>query len=150
MVTKRRKMNSYPTSNINQTVPFDHHAERLQRREARRLERESGNRDNWIAGLMITGMGVILLMQTLGIYTLRNWWALFILLPAIGAFTAAWKAYQSADGHLTLAARGALIGGLFLTTIAVAFMFNLNLTIVGPLLLILAGLGLILNFVARR
>lgn len=143
-------MNSYPTSNINQSVPFDRHAERLQRREARRMDRVSGNRDNWIAGLMITGVGVILLMQTLGIYTLRNWWALFILLPAIGAFTAAWKAYRSADGHLTLASRGALIGGLFLTTIAVAFMFNLNLTIVGPLLLILAGLGLILNFVARR
>ena len=55
------------------------------------------------------------------------------------------KSYQDAGGHMNIAARGSLIAGLVFTMIAAIFLFNLNWTILGPALLILAGTGILLN-----
>ena len=90
-------------------------------------------------------LGIVFLLQNLGSFYLNNWWALFILIPAVGSFAAAWRTYQVAGGHLTAASRGSLIGGLVLTMVAVVFLFNLNWTWFGPILIILAGIGVLLN-----
>jgi len=66
------------------------------------------------------------------------------MLPAIGSFSTAWGMYR-VDGRFTMRARGALIGGLVLTAISAMFLFNLNWTILGPGLPILAGIGLLVN-----
>jgi hypothetical protein len=47
------------------------------------------------------------------------------------------------------AARGSLFGGLLLTCVAAAFLLNLNWAIVGPVLIILLGVGLLINALAR-
>jgi hypothetical protein len=121
----------------------DSHAQRRAARAARRAGRGTQGA-GWIGGVILLVLGGVLLLQNFGITTAFNWWALFILLPAVGAFGAAWTAYRQ-TGRLGAAARGSLIGGIILSMVAVAFLFNLNWALVGPALLILAGFGILLN-----
>lgn len=121
------------------------HEERQRRREERWAARGGRQGSTWVFGGILILLGIVFLLQNMGLEFLTNWWALFILLPAFGAFTAAWRTYQAAGSHLTAASRGSLIGGLVLTMIAAIFLFNLNWTILGPALLILAGIGILLN-----
>jgi hypothetical protein len=107
----------------------------------RRQRRHSGG---WIGGTMLIGLGLILLLQNLTGFSLRNWWALFILLPAAGAFTAAWSNYQEA-GRVTSAVRASIFGGSILILVSATFLFGLNWAIVGPLLLLAAGVAILLN-----
>lgn len=99
----------------------------------------------WVGGAILVAVGVFLLLQNLTNFYLNNWWALFILIPAVGAFSNAWNAYQDAGGRLTKQVRGSLFGGVILSLITAAFLFNLNWTILGPVLLMLAGAGLLIN-----
>jgi hypothetical protein len=126
------------------------------RREARRIyhmERRAyrGTRSGggWIAGLLLMGLGVAFLLQNLGAFDLgdwlSNWWALFILIPAAGAFGNAAREYQANEGRLTSSARGSIIGGLILTSVATIFLFDLNWEYLGPALIILIGIGVLLN-----
>jgi hypothetical protein len=113
-----------------------------ERREAR------GGAGAWIGGLLLIALGVIFLLQNQGITilnNLQNWWALFILIPAVGAFANAWRAFNQAGGRLNAAARGSLIGGLILTMVAAIFLFNLDWGLLGPVLIILVGAGVLLN-----
>jgi Flp pilus assembly protein TadB len=116
--------------------------ERRKRIEERRAAR-SGNA--WIPGVILVLVGVFLMMQNLGARIFNNWWALFILIPALGAFANAWRAYQEAGRQLTNGARNSLFGGLILTWVAAMFLFNLNWSLLGPILLIVIGIGIFLN-----
>jgi hypothetical protein len=134
------------TQNSGSNPPLSRHEERQMRRTARREGRyQSGGA--WVGGAILIALGVIFLLQNFGGLYLQNWWALFILIPAVGAFGNAWRAYQSADGHLNVQARGSLIGGLVLSMITAIFLFNLNWGLLGPVILILAGIGVLLNAV---
>jgi len=136
-------MNNQPPINDTQPEPLDRREARRQRREAR----QASGASTWITGLILILLGGAFLMQNMGSFAipLKNWWALFILIPAVGAFDAAWRMYQNADNHLTAAARGSLLGGLVLTIVTLAFLFNINWTFFGPALLILAGAGILVN-----
>jgi hypothetical protein len=119
---------------------------RRQRRwEQRREARAARLGGPWVAGVILIVLGILILLQNLNLFTLHNWWALFILIPAAGAFGAAWKTYQDVGGRLTAGARGSLVAGLILTMVSAVFLFNLEWSILGPVLIILAGLGLLLN-----
>lgn len=104
----------------------------------------------WVLGAILIGVGLLLMLQNLGGFSLENWWALFILIPAIGAFSRAWSGYQDAGGRLTSRVRSALFGGLILVLVTAMFLLNLNWVIFGPLVLILAGVGLLFNAVLPR
>lgn len=129
----------------NQPQINEAHSEPLDRREARQTAPGRGNA--WIVGLILILLGVAFLMQNMGafILPLSNWWALFILIPTVGAFDRAWRIYRDAGNRLTASARSALFGGLVLTLITALFLFNLNWAIFGPVLIILAGTGLLVN-----
>ena len=120
---------------------------RAQRR-ARRDERRAARHANgpWIGGAVLILLGVIFLLQNIGLATLNNWWALFILIPALGSFSTAYALYRNSGDRLTYAARGSLIGGLVFTLLAFAFLFELSFGVFAPVLLIVAGIGLLLNF----
>ncbi len=119
---------------------------RQQRREERRAARANSMGGSWILGAILIVIGVIIMLQNYTSFTLNNWWALFILIPAIGAFGTTWRIYQN-QGRLTASARASLIGGIVLTMVTAIFLFNLNWSILGPVLLMLAGVGLILNVI---
>lgn len=98
-------------------------------------------------------LGVGFLAQSFGIIAFENWWALFILIPAIGSFAAAWRRYQEAGGRVTSGVLGSVIGGVVISAIALGFLFNfslgLNWNLIWPLMLILGGLSLLLQYVTR-
>jgi hypothetical protein len=123
-------------------------AERMARREAR-LQRYGRRPYGWIWGAILILLGLIFLLQNLGLPILFNWWAVFILIPAIWAFVAAWNIYQD-NGRLTRAAAGSLTVGILLTLLTVILLLNLELGMYWPILLILGGLILLASaFVPR-
>ena len=98
----------------------------------------------WVPGLILIALGAVFLVNNLTGIEIKNWWALFILIPAFGAFARAWERYNQA-GTLDRHARQSLLGGLILTALAAVFLFNLNWVWFGPVLLILLGLTLLGN-----
>ena len=88
-------------------------------------------------------LGLAFLMRTTGNFPLHNWWALFILIPAVGAFDTALRMYRNEDNQLTGPALGSLLVGLVLTFVTASFLFNLTWSLFGPIILILAGIGIL-------
>jgi hypothetical protein len=111
--------------------------------EGRRKKRDS---DNWIVGavLIILG-GLFLLSNVFGVSFVLNWWAVFILIPALYSLNRAWQSYRS-DGRLTSRGRSSLVGGLLMLTVALIFLLNLDWGVVWPVFLIIFGLGILLQF----
>jgi len=103
------------------------------------------NTSGWIGGAVLILLGVVFLLQNVSDFELHNWWALFILIPAAGAFSRAWTTYQSEGGRFTSQARGSLFGGVILLMVAAAFLFSLNWSLLFPVLLMLAGASLLIN-----
>ena len=118
-------------------------SEREARREERRARRGS-NSTAWVGGVVLIVLGVIFLLQSVRGFSLNNWWALFILIPAFGSFADAWNIYRQ-TGRLTRRVRGALISGCVFSLVTAAFLFNWNWGIVLPVLLIVWGVTLLLN-----
>jgi hypothetical protein len=96
-------------------------------------------------GVVLILLGLLLLGQNLHLVALKNWWALFILLPAVGSLGTAWRLVQAASGRFTWCARSAAFLGLMLTLVTAVFVFELNWFLLGPGLLIAAGLGTLIN-----
>jgi len=107
--------------------------------------RPARGRGGWVGGAVLILLGVIFLLQNTGMFHLQNWWALFILIPALTAFGSAWNSYRSAGGRFNAAARGSVIGGLLLTAVAAIFLFGLDWGRMWPVFLIVGGLTLLLN-----
>ena len=125
--------------------------EPLSRREARRQRRaESGS--GWIIGVILIVLGGLFLMQNTGTFPfpVNNWWALFILIPAIGAFERAMHYYREANNQITSQVSGSLIVGMVLTLITLGFLFDIGWTYFGPVLIILAGLGILFNSTMKK
>ena len=132
-------MNDQSPNNNPQPEPLDRH-------EARRQRLADPSRGgSWIAGLILIVLGVAFLMQNMGAFfiPLKNWWALFILIPAFGALDTALRIYRSEGNQLTAPARGSLIVGLVLTFVTASFLFDLSWSYFGPVLIILMGIGIL-------
>ncbi|MCP4423676.1 MAG: hypothetical protein GY803_04205 [Chloroflexi bacterium] len=98
------------------------------------------DRSNWLPGVILIAIGAVFLFTNLTGFHLHNWWALFILIPALSNFGNAWGSYQR-HGRLTKSARGSLTGGMILTLIASAFLFSLDWGLIWPLFLIIGGVS---------
>jgi cobalamin biosynthesis protein CobD/CbiB len=141
---------------MNNQSPVDNHqSEPLSRREARRQRRDARQANGggtWIIGLILIGLGVAFLLQDMGTISIPfgNWWALFILIPAVASFDRAFRAYRNADGHLNASVRNPLFVGVVLTIVTLGFIFNINWTFFGPALIILVGLGILFNAMVMK
>jgi len=98
----------------------------------------------WIPGLVLIAIGVLFLLGNLTGFQLRNWWALFILIPAFGSLGAFWRAWRS-TGRVGHDARGSLIMGLIMLFVVAVFVFGWSWTAVWPFFLIIAGVGALLS-----
>jgi hypothetical protein len=105
----------------------------------------NGERSGWIVGLVLIAVGGVFLLQNAGLPVLvGNWWALFILIPAVAAFAAAWTLYRQ-TGQVTQGVVGLITGGLVPLTIALIFLFNFDFGNAWPLLLVVLGGGMLLR-----
>ncbi len=95
----------------------------------------------WIGGIILILIGATFLIQNLTGFQLHNWWALFILIPAVNSVVTAWNNYHAGGGQFTRAVTGPLIGGLLLIFLVVMFLFGLDFGKYWPIFLILAGLA---------
>lgn len=96
-----------------------------------------------LGGVLVL-VGVVFLARNLTDFDLGgwNWWALFILIPAIGTLANVWRVYQ-AEGHITVAARGPLVFGVGLLLVSAIFLFNLSWGTMWPFFLIIFGVGVL-------
>lgn len=119
---------------------------RRRERHARRAERHagmSGFAGPWLGGVVLVILGVGLLLQNIGYELPQRWWALLLLLPAVGSLVAAIRSYRVSGG--TPDTIGALVGGAIFTALALALFFGVNWGIFWPLILVLLGIGLLLR-----
>jgi hypothetical protein len=129
----------------NEPEPFDRREARRERRAERLADPSRGG--GWIAGIILILLGGAFLLRNTGIFNIPfvNWWALFILIPALGSLDTAMRIYRHAGNQFTAAARGSLLVGLVLTFVTIMFLFNMSWTLFGPVLLILVGIGILFN-----
>lgn len=134
------------TNQINkpETESFDRRTARRQRIDDRRAARGRGTGTPWVGGLVLIGLGVLFLIQNFYSISLDNWWGLIFLIPALGAFANAWGDY-SKEAKLTAQGRGSLFGGIALVLLTAIVLFDLDWGIFIPILIILTGIGLLLN-----
>ena len=119
--------NSFPNPDFSQNNPPESQENSIQR---------------WIPGVVLIVLGGIFLLGNFTRFSLHNWWALFILIPAAGAFARAYDRYKQ-SGTLDEPVRQALLSGAILTGIVLIFLFNLSWSLFGPAILILVGLSLL-------
>jgi|GEM_PF-660478 len=136
---------STPSSSVSPTPP-DWRELRRQERAAQRAEHRGDHGYSWVGGIVLIMLGGIFLLRNAGVIeNFDNWWALFILIPAVGSFAAAWRAYQQSGNQWTSTATGSLLGGLMLCSISAMFLFGLDIGMWWPLFLILGGVGALLG-----
>jgi hypothetical protein len=104
----------------------------------------TGRDHSWIIGLVLILAGAIFLISNVTDTDIGNWWALFILSPAIGSFAKAWESYRQ-HGRFTRSATSALAWGLFFIVLCATFFFEWDWNYIWPTFLILGGLALLLN-----
>ncbi len=129
-----------------ESVHQDRDEEGVESRETRRARSYGGG--GWIGGAVLILIGLVFLLRNTTAFELENWWALFILIPAFGAFASAWNGYQN-SGRFTSAVRGPLIGGLIMLFVSMAFLFGLDFGLLWPVFLILGGLALLFTALTR-
>jgi hypothetical protein len=98
----------------------------------------------WIPGVVLILVGGVLLFANLTGFELRNWWALFILIPAISNFNQAYDAYR-ASGSFDKATATSAFWGVFFVLLSGTFLLGLSFGVIWPAFLILGGLMLILG-----
>lgn len=124
--------------------------ERRDRRAQRRADRQSGGL-GWAIGLILIIIGGLYLLTNFNVFPeLRNWWALFLLLPGLGTLSAAIGAYRRNGGHLTPEVMLPFIGGLLFLGMTAVFLFELDYGWLWPLFLIGGGLLLLAGTLLAR
>jgi hypothetical protein len=129
----------------------------LKEEEKEKLDEEMGSSDitsgddqsrsnsGWIGGLVLVLIGLYFLFgNLLGFAYVANWWAIFILIPAVFTLSRAWNSYRR-HGRLTERGRSNLIGGLLIGAVAFIFLFDLSFGNWWPIFLIIAGFGALLK-----
>jgi len=103
-----------------------------------------GPRGGVVAGTILIVLGIVFLGQIWGWFSLGNWWALFIFIPAAFSFGSAWTAYRN-HGGFTREMAGPLVGGLVLSLVALMLLFSWDWGLLWPVFLVLAGVGILLG-----
>lgn len=97
-------------------------------------------------GVILIVLGITFLLQNLGVLGRDfNWWAIFILIPAIGSMGAAWAAFRRSGGRFNAIVRSSLSSGAIVLAVALMFLFGVNWAVWWPLMLIVPGLALLGN-----
>jgi hypothetical protein len=93
-------------------------------------------------GIALIIVGLAFLAQNYFGFTLHNWWALFILIPAFGSFQQAAELFREGDNDRAF---GEIVAGLGFTVLTAAFLFDLDIGRLWPVALILIGISLLIS-----
>ena len=104
----------------------------------------------WIGGVILIVIGIIFLLQNFGWQMPKNWWAAFILIPAVGSLMAARRTYETSGGQLTGAVIGPAVAGVIFVVMAVALFLGIDWGAFWPIILILIGGGIMARTMWRR
>ena len=114
-------------------------------------EKSGGSqRESWfgskglLPGLLLITLGAIFLLNNLTGFYLGNWWALFILIPAVNNFSSGLQIFRQ-SGHFGRKVRSRFFSAFFLTLLSIAFFLDLDFSLLWPAFLILAGLGVLVG-----
>jgi predicted small secreted protein len=114
-----------------------------QARKRPAAETQTTRTSGLVAGVVLILVGTLILIDNwAGLHL--NWWAICILIPPASLLANAWKVYQ-AEGRLTAAVRGPLVGGVALLLVAGIFIFDLSWVTLWPLFLIIVGVGVLMT-----
>lgn len=101
----------------------------------------------WIGLAFIAGGAIVLLNQTGLVSFDFNWWALFIIFPAIGSFSGAYKRYRATNNLFDMGVMIPVLMGLFMLALAFNLLsgngWNFNWNLLWPAMFIIIGLGMI-------
>jgi hypothetical protein len=103
----------------------------------------------WV-GVSLVLLGVLFILHSLGIARLAHWWALFILIPALASVGTAVSNLVRNGGRFTRSVSGPLVGAMFCGAVALILLFSLDWGRIWPVFIVIAGLGMLMNTVARR
>ena len=82
-----------------------------------------------MAAAVLILIGVVFLVKNLGWagedWSFNHWWALFILIPAIGSFGNAWNSYNAAGRRIDAATGRSLAFGVLFVAVTVLFLFDI-------------------------
>ena len=103
----------------------------------------------WIGALVLIAIGAIFFLRNFGLELPQNWWALFILIPAVGSLGNAGRLY--AREGLSGAALGSLITGIGFVALTGIFIFgiDINWDLIWPVIPIVIGLGVLARSYGR-
>ena len=111
--------------------------------EEPRRERRQG-RDRVGLGVLLVAVGALLLLRDSFGVTFRDWWVVFLLVPAAAFLYRAYSAYQATGSFDREVVRHAT-PGVVLVIVSVVFLFGLSWNLMGPLLLIFLGAVLLMR-----
>ena len=104
----------------------------------------------WIGGVILIALGLIFLMRNFGYELPKNWWAVFILIPAVGSLMAAYRTYERNGGQLTGSVIAPAIAGIAFVVMAIALYLGLDWGAFWPVILIIVGIGVMSRGAWRR
>jgi hypothetical protein len=104
----------------------------------------------WVVGGVLILVGLVFVVKNVTGLELHNWWALFILIPALGSLATSYQLYVRNGRRFTPAARGPLVGAAVLLAVTAIFLFDIPWDYAWPFLLIGAGAGVLLTAFGRR
>jgi hypothetical protein len=104
---------------------------------------------SWLLGLILIAIGLLFLLQNAGVVIGGNWWALFIMIPAVGAGVVAWTMFERAGRKYTPPISGPITLFVLLTFIAAMLFFSLSWSLLWPVFIIIAGLSALLGRVGH-
>jgi hypothetical protein len=110
-------------------------------------------RGGWVLAVVLIIIGIVFLIKNMGWvgdWSFNNWWALFILIPAVGSFGNAWSSYVSAGRRFDAAVGRSVMFGVLFVAITIIFLLQLNWDKFWPVILIIIGLGLVLGWRRRH
>ena len=120
--------------------------QRRAERDERRAHRHDMMGHGWnglpIGGIVIIAIGVIFLLGNFGFHLPPHWWAVLLLIPAVGLLVTAIRFYR-VDATMNGRAMGPAIGGVLLLAMALAIFFGLNWGLFWPIVLIAVGASII-------
>ncbi len=116
---------------------------RQQRAEWRAARRQWRGNNGWIGGAILILLGVIFLLQNAGLFFVQNWWAVFILIPALGSLWTAYTLYRNTGELGSPPFIGSLVIGALLLLLALGFLFGIDAGLFLPVAMILGGLAVL-------